>query len=101
MAPPPDVYSKQTAILEDKMSKQTVTIILAGALALSGCQSAYVSKSGSTGNEFGCIAGTVGGAIVGGLIGSTIGSGTGQLWAVGGGATLGAAAGNALTCRYY
>ncbi|MBD9649244.1 glycine zipper 2TM domain-containing protein [Ensifer sp. NPDC090286] len=83
------------------MSKQTITLILAGALALSGCQSAYVSKSGPTGNEFGCIAGTVGGAIVGGLIGSTIGSGTGQLWAVGGGATLGAAAGNALACRYY
>lgn len=82
------------------MSKQTITLILAGALALSGCQSASVS-GGTAGNEFGCIAGTVGGAIVGGLVGSTIGSGTGQLWAVGGGATLGAAAGNALTCRYY
>ncbi len=52
---------------------------------------------GRTG-EFGCIAGTVGGAVVGGLAGATIGSGTGQLWAVGGGAVLGSAAGSALTC---
>ncbi|ASY69468.1 hypothetical protein AB395_00002067 [Sinorhizobium fredii CCBAU 45436] len=84
--------------MEEKMSKRTVIIIFAGALALSGCQSAATSQGGR--NEFGCIAGTVGGAIVGGVVGATIGSGTGQLWAVGGGATLGSAAGNALTCAY-
>ncbi|WP_018234494.1 glycine zipper 2TM domain-containing protein [Ensifer sp. BR816] len=81
------------------MSKPTVTLIIFGALALSGCQSAATSQGGRAG-EFGCIAGTVGGAIVGGVVGATIGSGTGQLWAVGGGATLGSAAGNALTCYY-
>ncbi|AUX76887.1 MULTISPECIES: glycine zipper 2TM domain-containing protein [Sinorhizobium] len=81
------------------MSKPTVTLIVFGALALSGCQSAATSQRGGVG-EFGCIAGTVGGAIVGGVVGATIGSGTGQLWAVGGGATLGSAAGNALTCAY-
>lgn len=79
------------------MSNRTLTLILAGGLALSGCQSATTSQT-STG-EFGCLAGTVGGAVVGGLVGATIGSGTGQLWAVGGGATLGGAAGSALTCR--
>ncbi|OAP38559.1 hypothetical protein AU381_23695 [Sinorhizobium glycinis] len=82
------------------MSKcSTPILILAGSLALSGCQSAATSQGGGIG-EFGCIAGTVGGAIVGGVVGATIGSGTGQLWAVGGGATLGSAAGNALTCAY-
>lgn len=79
------------------MNKRTITFILAGGLALSGCQSPMFSP-GATGGEFGCIAGTVGGAVVGGLVGATIGSGTGQLWAVGTGATLGAAGGNALTC---
>ncbi|WP_331371548.1 hypothetical protein [Sinorhizobium chiapasense] len=78
------------------MSKGTITLILAGGLALSGCQSATTSSTRA--GEFGCIAGTVGGAVVGGVIGATIGSGTGQLWAVGSGATLGAAGGNALTC---
>jgi outer membrane lipoprotein SlyB len=84
--------------LEEKMNKRTITLILAGGLALSGCQSAAVNPGATGGAEFGCIAGTVGGAVVGGLVGATIGSGTGQLWAVGGGATLGSAAGSALTC---
>ncbi|HXV28808.1 MAG TPA: hypothetical protein VD840_00605 [Sinorhizobium sp.] len=81
------------------MNKRTLTLILAGSLALAGCQSAATSQGNpGTGNEFGCIAGSVGGAIVGGLIGATIGSGTGQLWAVGSGATLGAAGGGLLAC---
>ncbi|MCA1443671.1 hypothetical protein I6F07_26365 [Ensifer sp. IC4062] len=80
------------------MDKLTVILILAGGLTLSGCQSATTSSTRA--GEFGCIAGTVGGAVVGGLVGSTIGAGTGQLWAVGTGATLGAAGGNALTCYY-
>ncbi|WEX86338.1 hypothetical protein PZN02_002615 [Sinorhizobium garamanticum] len=80
------------------MSKLTTILILAGGLALSGCQSAATTGSTGRAGEFGCIAGTVGGAVVGGLVGSTIGAGTGQLWAVGTGATLGAAGGNALTC---
>jgi outer membrane lipoprotein SlyB len=79
------------------MNNCTLVLILAGTLALSGCQSAALSQGGRTG-EFGCIAGTVGGAVVGGLAGATIGSGSGQLWAVGGGAVLGSAAGSALTC---
>ncbi|CAN7397548.1 MULTISPECIES: membrane protein [Ensifer] len=79
------------------MSNCTLTLILAGGLALSGCQSATYSRT-STG-DFGCLAGTVSGAILGGFAGSAIGAGTGQLWAVGGGATLGGAVGNALTCR--
>ncbi|MCA1407967.1 hypothetical protein I6F26_11610 [Ensifer sp. IC3342] len=78
------------------MNKLTVVFILAGGVTLSGCQSATTSSTRA--GEFGCIAGTVGGAVVGGLVGSTIGAGTGQLWAVGTGATLGAAGGNALTC---
>jgi outer membrane lipoprotein SlyB len=83
--------------LEEKMTKCTISITLIGCLALSGCQSAATSQGGRS-SEFGCIAGTVGGAVVGGVVGATIGSGTGQLWAVGGGATLGAAGGSALTC---
>ncbi|APO68939.1 hypothetical protein IE4872_CH03339 [Rhizobium gallicum] len=79
------------------MPKSMIGLTLIGCLALSGCQSAATSQGGRS-NEFGCIAGTVGGAVVGGLVGATIGSGTGQLWAVGGGATLGAAGGSALTC---
>ncbi|MDK1378382.1 MULTISPECIES: hypothetical protein [unclassified Sinorhizobium] len=78
------------------MNKLTVIFILAGGMAISSCQSATTSSTRA--GEFGCIAGTVGGAVVGGVIGATIGSGTGQLWAVGSGATLGAAGGNALTC---
>ncbi|MDX0911615.1 hypothetical protein GOE02_20050 [Sinorhizobium medicae] len=78
------------------MKNCTITLTLAGCLALSGCQSA--SMTGGRPGEFGCIAGTVGGAVVGGLAGATIGSGTGQLWAVGGGTVLGSAAGSALTC---
>ncbi|PLT99483.1 hypothetical protein [Sinorhizobium medicae] len=79
------------------MSNRTITFLLAGGLALSGCQSAATSQGGRPG-EFGCTAGTVGGAVVGGLVGATIGAGTGQLWAVGSGAVLGSAAGNVLTC---
>ena len=80
------------------MRNCTLTLTLAACLALSGCQSATMSRGTGRAGEFACIAGTVGGAVVGGLVGSTIGSGTGQLWAVGGGAVLGCAAGNALTC---
>jgi outer membrane lipoprotein SlyB len=80
------------------MSNRTITLTLAGCLALSGCQSATMTGATGRTTEFGCIAGTVGGAVVGGLAGATIGSGTGQLWAVGGGAVLGSAAGSALTC---
>ncbi|MGF6176720.1 hypothetical protein [Ensifer sp. 4252] len=79
------------------MSNLTLTLILAGGLALSGCQSATMSQGGA--GDFGCLAGTVSGAILGGFAGSAIGAGSGQLWAVGGGATLGGAAGSALTCR--
>ncbi|NLS07383.1 hypothetical protein HGP14_29330 [Rhizobium sp. P32RR-XVIII] len=79
------------------MSIRTITLVLAGGLALSGCQSGSTSQGGRYG-EFGCMAGSVGGAVVGGLLGATIGAGTGQLWAVGGGAVLGTAAGSALTC---
>ena len=80
------------------MSIRTITLILAGGLALSGCQQYGSTSQTGRGGEFGCMAGTVGGAVVGGLLGATIGAGTGQLWAVGGGATLGSVAGNALTC---
>lgn len=80
------------------MNKRTITLILAGSLALAGCQSGMTTGATGRSNEFGCIAGSVGGAIVGGLIGATIGSGTGQLWAVGSGATLGAAGGGLLAC---
>ena len=80
------------------MTKCTIGLTLLGCLALSACQSASTSQTGRS-NEFGCIAGSVGGAVVGGLLGATIGAGTGQLWAVGGGATLGAAGGSALTCH--
>ncbi|MDK1490382.1 hypothetical protein QN219_09960 [Sinorhizobium sp. 7-81] len=79
------------------MSKLTTIVILAGGLALSGCQSVMTGSTGRA-TEFGCIAGTVGGAVVGGFAGAAIGSGSGQLWAVGSGAALGAAGGNALTC---
>ena len=78
------------------MSSYMITLALLSCLALSGCQSA--TMTGGRPAEFGYIAGTVGGAVVGGLAGATIGSGTGQLWAVGGGAVLGSAAGSALTC---
>ena len=80
------------------MSNRTVTLILASGLALSSCQSTMFSGGTGGGGEFACMAGSVGGAVVGGLVGATIGSGTGQLWAVGGGAVLGSAAGGALTC---
>ena len=75
-----------------------ILILAASGLALSSCQSANMYSSNGTVAPA-CVAGTVGGAVVGGLAGATIGSGTGQLWAVGGGATLGGAAGSALTCR--
>jgi outer membrane lipoprotein SlyB len=79
------------------MSKgSTIFIISAICMALTGCQSSRMTSGSPTP---GCVAGTVGGAVVGGLAGATIGSGTGQLWAVGGGATLGGATGAALTCR--
>jgi hypothetical protein len=86
-------------IVEEEMSKRTVTVTLAGCLALSACQSAPTSQAVIDRNaEFGCVAGTVGGAIVGGLIGGTIGSGTGQIAAIGGGIGLGGLLGNRLTC---
>lgn len=91
-----DLYFIRAECLEEEMKNCTITLALAACLALSGCQTA--SMTGGRTGEFGCIAGTVGGAVVGGLAGATIGSGTGQLWAVGGGAVLGSAAGSALTC---
>ncbi|RUM23446.1 hypothetical protein EFQ99_22665 [Rhizobium vallis] len=76
------------------------SIMLAGSLAISACQSGTTSQAVADKNsEFGCIAGTVGGAIVGGLIGSTIGAGTGQVLAVGGGIAGGGFVGNRLACR--
>ncbi|WEX76252.1 hypothetical protein PYH37_004545 [Sinorhizobium numidicum] len=80
------------------MSNRTITLILAGGLALSGCAGTPQRVAG-TNPEFGCIAGSVGGAVLGGLVGATIGSGTGQLVAVGTGVALGGAAGTVLTCR--
>jgi uncharacterized protein YcfJ len=86
-------------IVEEEMSKRTVTVLFAGCLALSACQSTQTSQAVADRNaEFGCVAGTVGGAIVGGLIGSTIGAGTGQVAAIGGGIGLGGFLGNRLTC---
>jgi outer membrane lipoprotein SlyB len=84
------------AMEEDMFKGSVILMIVAPCLALTGCQSANMYSGTATP---GCVAGTVGGAVVGGLAGATIGSGTGQLWAVGGGATLGGAAGSALTCR--
>jgi uncharacterized protein YcfJ len=85
--------------VEEEMSKRTVTVLFAGCLALSACQSAPTSQAVADHNaEFGCVAGTVGGAIVGGLIGSTIGAGSGQIAAIGGGIGLGGILGNRLTC---
>ncbi|CAN7333350.1 hypothetical protein LJR255_001829 [Pararhizobium sp. LjRoot255] len=82
------------------MSKRTMTVALAGCLALSACQTAPTSQAVADRNaEFGCVAGTVGGAIVGGLLGSTIGAGSGQIVAIGGGIGLGGFLGNRLTCR--
>ena len=79
-------------------SYPTMVLIAASCFALAGCQSANMYSSGGPATP-GCVAGTVGGAVVGGAAGAAIGSGTGQLWAVGGGATLGAATGSAIACR--
>ncbi|EJC71864.1 hypothetical protein RJJ65_03625 [Rhizobium hidalgonense] len=82
------------------MRIRTTNIMLAGCLAISGCQSGPTSQAVADHNsEFGCIAGTVGGAIVGGLIGSTIGAGTGQVLAIGAGIGGGGFVGNRLACR--
>lgn len=78
--------------------RSNMLVIALSCLTLGGCQSANMYSNTAPATP-GCVAGTVGGAVVGGLAGATIGSGTGQLWAVGGGATLGGAAGSALTCR--
>jgi uncharacterized protein YcfJ len=96
-----DLYLRWRRIVhrEGKMRVRT-TVILAGSLAVSACQSGTTSQAVSDRNsEFGCIAGTVGGAIVGGLIGSTIGAGTGQVLAVGGGIAGGGFVGNRLACK--
>lgn len=77
--------------------RSTMVIVAASCFALAGCQTASMN-SGAPATP-GCVAGTVGGAVVGGVAGSAIGSGTGQLWAVGAGATLGGATGAAIACR--
>lgn len=82
------------------MRRHTISIILAGCLGVSACQSGPTSQAVSDRNsEFGCVAGTVGGAIIGGLVGSTIGAGTGQVLAVGAGIGTGGFIGNRLTCH--
>ena len=63
------------------MNRPKLAIVLvAGALALAGCQTAGPKEN----------VGTLGGAVVGGLIGSQIGDGTGQLLATGIGVAAGA-----------
>jgi outer membrane lipoprotein SlyB len=78
--------------------KSSVAILLAGALALSACQSG-AQMNPEKRAEFDCMAGTVGGAVIGGLLGSAIGGGTGRLVGAAIGVGGGGFIGNRLACQ--
>lgn len=69
------------------MRISTLAMLLAGGVALAGCQSAGVSNQG---------VGAVGGAVLGGVIGNQFGSGTGNVVATIAGAAIGGFLGGAI-----
>lgn len=69
------------------MKKTVLTLFVASALALAGCNTTSGWGTKQT-------VGTGAGAVAGGLLGSQVGGGSGRLWATGAGVLLGALVGS-------
>ena len=76
------------------MKIKMMAAVMALTLSLTACQHTGQPIFGDAGTKESI--GTVGGAVLGGVLGSKVGGGSGQLWATGAGALLGAYVGNSI-----